>query len=621
MKQFSTPILIIIFNRPHSTQRVYDVIRKLKPTNLYVAADGPRQGIEDDIEKCNAVRNIFDRIDWNCELKTSFSNHNLGCGRGPSEAITWFFGHVQEGIILEDDSLPHLDFFLYCHELLEYYRNNYLIKTIGSANFQNGVKHGNGAYYFSMQNGAFCSWATWKRTWDEFDYYLNNISIQEFKHTLKYYKLTLKEYIYWIDIFNNVKKNRYQDSCWDYQLMFSIWKSKGLGIVPNVNLSTNVGFSNEASHTFDPNHPGANKPSESIMPLIHPTNINANRKADVFYHNYYYQPKLKGLQKVFFIICIANKWIKSWFNINQSWKMFIKNLYWNVYTRTASIKSQIKNNLFWRKQARVLRSNILHYFSNIPGNQISNEEKEVLDYLKLNKLSLLPYNFAKKYSNQIVDIHFDEDVKLNYVVFQEKKLYFKRSWSSKRIRKYFRNLLAEQDPNSPHRYLTKDFNITAGDIVIDAGAAEGLFSLEVIEKVQKVYIIEPDSEWVNALSATFSPWEDKVVIIDKYISGQNCNNSITLDDYFLDQHIDFIKIDVEGSENVLLEGSEKILNRNQSLKLVIATYHRQNDEITFMQHFLKKGFEGYYSKGFIPFYYDIEIRPPFFRRCLIRAYK
>ena len=116
---FKTPILFNVFNRPDCTKRVFDVIKLVKPKYLYVHCDGARERNNGDIEKVNEVRKIIlDGVDWDCELKILFRDENLGCGLGPSSAITWFFENVDEGIILEDDCLPHPDFFNYCTELL-----------------------------------------------------------------------------------------------------------------------------------------------------------------------------------------------------------------------------------------------------------------------------------------------------------------------------------------------------------------------------------------------------------------------------------------------------------------------------------------------------------------------
>ena len=104
----------LIFNRPDTTQQVFDVSPKGRPTRLYIAADGPRLDRAGEKEKCEAARAIATDIDWDCRVETLFRDENLGCGTAVSEAITWFFNHEEEGIILEDDCLPEPSFFSIC---------------------------------------------------------------------------------------------------------------------------------------------------------------------------------------------------------------------------------------------------------------------------------------------------------------------------------------------------------------------------------------------------------------------------------------------------------------------------------------------------------------------------
>ena len=120
----NTPILFIVFNRPDVTAKVFESIKKARPSRLYVAADGPRQGRIDDIEQIAKVRKIATAINWPCEVKTLFRKKNLGCKYGCSTAISWFFEHEEQGIILEDDCLPHHDFFYFCETLLNYYKKD-----------------------------------------------------------------------------------------------------------------------------------------------------------------------------------------------------------------------------------------------------------------------------------------------------------------------------------------------------------------------------------------------------------------------------------------------------------------------------------------------------------------
>ena len=97
----NTPVLFLIFNRPDTTQKVFDAIKKAKPKQLFVAADGPREGEEGEKEKCEQTRKIIEQADWDCKVKTLFRDKNLGCKVAVSSAIDWFFKNVEEGIILE----------------------------------------------------------------------------------------------------------------------------------------------------------------------------------------------------------------------------------------------------------------------------------------------------------------------------------------------------------------------------------------------------------------------------------------------------------------------------------------------------------------------------------------
>ena len=129
-----SPVLFIIFIREDTTRKVFEKIREAKPPRLYIAADGPRPGRPDDIEKCKATRSIVNDIDWECEVKTLFRDENLGCGKGVSSAITWFFDNEPEGIIIEDDILPNMEFFKFCDEMLEKYRDDERIQLVAGFN-------------------------------------------------------------------------------------------------------------------------------------------------------------------------------------------------------------------------------------------------------------------------------------------------------------------------------------------------------------------------------------------------------------------------------------------------------------------------------------------------------
>jgi hypothetical protein len=243
-----TPILFLIFNRPDTTQQVFDEIKKAKPSKLYVAADGPRKNMENEEMLCAETKKIIEQVDWECELKTLFRDENLGCKIAVSSAIDWFFDQVEEGIILEDDCLPSSTFFKYCEELLEKYRNDERIMMISGDNFQDGIVRGNGSYYFS-KNVHIWGWASWKRAWNKYDVKMK--TYPDFKKQNQIINVFSNRLIqaHWILMFDSVFSGK--TDTWDYQWAYAVLANGGLSIIPNVNLISNIGFDDRATHTLN----------------------------------------------------------------------------------------------------------------------------------------------------------------------------------------------------------------------------------------------------------------------------------------------------------------------------------------------------------------------------------
>jgi hypothetical protein len=269
---------------------------------------------------------------------------------------------------------------------------------------------------------------------------------------------------------------------------------------------------------------------------------------------------------------------------------------------------------------RNLRRKILAYFSSLPDTEVSDEQKGVLEYLRKNVITIYPYNFPADYSPDDIKVLFDNEKELRYVLQDGKKLYFKKRWNENRIRQWYCDLMRDQDINSPHRYLTESFTAEGDDVLADIGAAEGNFSLAVIDKVKKIYIFEYDKDWDEALRATFSPWPGKVEIINKYVSDRNDGSHVRFDTFFDEKKdINFLKIDVDGAESVVLNSCERIFGSGFPMKIALCTYHRNNDEKDFAALLKAHGFKVTHSKGYMIHYYDKKIKAPYLRRGLIRA--
>lgn len=297
---FDTPILFLIFNRPDTTKKVFEKIREIKPQQLFIAADGPREGSELDEVNCKEVREIIANVDWECEVEYLFREVNLGCRLAVSQAITWFFDHVEEGIILEDDTWPNVSFFSFCQELLEKYRNNSKVMMVSGDNFLTKKIRIEHSYYFSNYFHIW-GWATWRRAWEKYDEDLEGLEAFENKG---FYFLDLEEKRYWNERFNYVKKNRIDS--WDYIWFMSIWNYGGVSVNPHRNLVKNIGFGPNATHTKTENK-NYIKEAECLNEITHPTNINVNYEADSFIKNHVIFNKSNNGK----IKCLIGKYLKK----------------------------------------------------------------------------------------------------------------------------------------------------------------------------------------------------------------------------------------------------------------------------------------------------------------------
>lgn len=262
---------------------------------------------------------------------------------------------------------------------------------------------------------------------------------------------------------------------------------------------------------------------------------------------------------------------------------------------------------------------VLTYYKENPS--LDPEINEALHYLKKNEITPLPYSFFNNYLNKSIEVLFDQDKKLSYVMHGTNRLYFKRSWKPEGIVNSYRMLLAEQDPSSPHRYLTKNYSINPNSVVVDVGAAEGIFALSEMDHIEHLYMIETDPEWIEALMATYLPWVDKVTIIAKFVSNKDDAQNVKLDTYFANHDkIDFLKIDVDGAEQELLYGAADVI-KHKIQKAVICTYHNRDDNRDFTTYFQKENFKLHNSEKYLLFYHDQNFDPPYFRRGLLKVEK
>ena len=275
----TAPVLLLIFNRPNTTHKVFDVIKQVKPSKLFVASDGPREGNSNDERLCKQARNITEQVDWECDVKYLYRDKNLGCRVAISSGIDWFFEYVDEGIILEDDCLPSKSFFWFCQELLEKYRDNHQIMQISGTFYLDGLMDFKSSYYYSKLISCW-GWATWKDSWRHFDIKIPEYSkLKQEGFIENYYENN--EITEWMQSYLDVDMIDDTAGIWSTQWTFAMIKCNGLSITSTTNLVQNIGFNKEATNgTAKSFREYERFTVNEIDALNHPSRILYNKKID-----------------------------------------------------------------------------------------------------------------------------------------------------------------------------------------------------------------------------------------------------------------------------------------------------------------------------------------------------
>jgi hypothetical protein len=283
-----TPVLLNVFNRPGCTRKVFQQIRKARPKQLFISADGPRADVPGEADRCAEVRNIVTGIDWDCDCKTLFRDQNFGCARSVSGAITWLFESVDRGIILEDDTLPSDSFFEFTAALLAHYEDHPEVMHIAGTNIT-PKPDAKQSYLFSRLIPVW-GWATWKRAWQHFDFDMS--AWQEVKADISRNNVfgnMTAEYLQILDRCYN------QDlRAWGPKWSYSCLAQNGLSIIPKLNLVDNIGYGVGAVHTKQARNPFAHiKRAEMAVEMAHPSTKETDPSFDEFFMFYLFSENRK----------------------------------------------------------------------------------------------------------------------------------------------------------------------------------------------------------------------------------------------------------------------------------------------------------------------------------------
>lgn len=277
--------------------------------------------------------------------------------------------------------------------------------------------------------------------------------------------------------------------------------------------------------------------------------------------------------------------------------------------------------IFEPKIFKERRKALLKQYEEVDLATLPTEIRDGIKYLRRHPFTPFPFEWAQKYDTLIPEVFRDEAQGCFYTLFDGKKMYFPKHYTHTHVIWAIRSICKEQDPRSPHLYLTDDFLLEPGSIVVDAGVAEGNFALSVVEKAKKLYLIECNSAWMEALRLTFAPWKEKVVFVEKYLSDEVSPSTVTIDSLLIPEAGGdyFIKLDIEGFEEKALSEMKRLIASGNRIKMNVCTYHHPQDCKEIEATLTSNGFSCEVSDGYLIYFQRNE--EPSFRKALIRASK
>jgi hypothetical protein len=242
----TTPVVAVVYHRATRAAELLEILRAARPRTLFLVADGPIPGDDDDVARCLATRAVATRVDWPCDVVTDFADEHLGCARRVVSALDRVFTQVDRAIVLEDDVRPTPSFFPYCDAMLERYADDERVMHVDGSNRVGQWRPEVRDYHFA-RHGSVWGWATWARAWTKYDITREHYRTPSARTAIAECALdpAHRALLAWL---LDADLDGLADA-WDHQWMLARYATGGLSVVPARNLTTNVGFGTDATHT------------------------------------------------------------------------------------------------------------------------------------------------------------------------------------------------------------------------------------------------------------------------------------------------------------------------------------------------------------------------------------
>ncbi len=241
--QIDIAVLMLFFNRPDSLKKVFEQVRKARPSQLFLYQDGPRG--PQDMPGIMACRQIVEEIDWECRVERNYRPQNQGCDPSGYLSHKWAFSLADKVMVLEDDVVPSQSFFPFCKEMLDRYEHDPRISMIAGFNVDEVTADVPYDYFFTSAFSIW-GWASWRRVVDQWD---GEYRFMEDAFTVKQLQDIARKQRLRSDFMQMCRNHKesgkpyFESIFWSTMLMNS-----GMAVMPSRNLISNVGATANSTH-------------------------------------------------------------------------------------------------------------------------------------------------------------------------------------------------------------------------------------------------------------------------------------------------------------------------------------------------------------------------------------
>jgi hypothetical protein len=232
-----TPVLLIGYSRIDKLKLLIEKLRKLEVKEVYVALDFSVRP-EITASQSELIREVeYTAGSFATKIIFWRRTRNHGVGVAIVSALDWFFEKNDHGIIIEDDLIFDLPFLEFCTEALVEYTNSNDVWMVSGDRFDLS----NSPTVVATNYPQIWGWASWRSKWKEIRAAIlkekknQNISLMNLP-SIFFLAGALRVEVGIVDT-------------WDLPLAYEMYSQKKMCVLPPVNLVSNIGTDDYATHT------------------------------------------------------------------------------------------------------------------------------------------------------------------------------------------------------------------------------------------------------------------------------------------------------------------------------------------------------------------------------------